>query len=135
MPKSILLPSEDETSVNVQFKDGQPPLKLDVTDIDNIVLTVRSGKVPEDSSFEAEFAKEFFQRYQRRVSHSSVSFLCQLKYNVLETVKKNLFEQPEPSGTTEPAAVSPKENLPSSSMSKKSSEQKKSSKPTQREDQ
>lgn len=130
MPKSILLPSEEETSLEIKFKDGQKPITLDVTDIDNIVITVRSGKIPEDSSFEAEFAQEFYQRYQRRISHSSVSFLCQQKHLILHSVKKNLFEQPEQSGTTEQAEVSPKENLPSSKVSKKSSEQKKPSKTT-----
>lgn len=127
MPKSLLLPTEDETRIDLSFRDGQPPVSLDAIDVDDIVRVVRTNKIPEDSSFEKEFAKEFYQRYQRRLSPMAVTMLCEAKSEAILSVKKNSSEQVAPSGSSEPEPDLPIESYSSSKVSKKSSEPKKSS--------
>jgi hypothetical protein len=111
-----LLPSEDETRIVVNFSDGQESVTVDAVDIDNIVLEVRKKPIPEDSSFEAQFAQQFYARYNRRIGPTAANFLCQVKYKVFEKVKKNLFVPDEPSDTSEQEPVSQTATSDSSSQ-------------------
>jgi hypothetical protein len=92
------LPSEKETEINLNFKDGQEPITIDALDVDSIILSI--GEVPEDTTFESEFARYFFQKYGRRLSKVAVRWLCQIKAEVFAEIKKNLYQQPEPLNIT-----------------------------------
>lgn len=109
-----LLPTEDETRIVVNFSDGQESISVDAVDIDNIVLEVRKNDIPEDSSFEAQFARMFYAKYNRRIGPTAANFLCQVKYKIFEKVKKNLFVPDAPSDTTEQEPTSQTETSDSS---------------------
>jgi len=98
---NYLVPAPEETELTLKFANGQANLTLDALDIDTIVTIVQSKGIPEDSSFYKEFTKVFFQKYQRRISHTTVHFLCREKDVLIGNVKKNWSILPEPSATTE----------------------------------
>lgn len=117
------MPAPEETSIVLQFQDGQPELTLDAIDVDRIVLAVNEKDIPEDSSFEEEFAKVFRRKYNRKLSRSAVMLLCRIKMEKLELVKKNLFMQDGQSDSSEQDISSPNETSNSSVTSNQPSEQ------------
>jgi len=100
----MLLPSVEETQINLTFSDGQEPLSIDAMDIDNVVKDVWSKPIPEDATFEDVFVKLFKQRYQRTLSKTAANMLVGKKNKVLNTVKKKLSLLDEPSDSSEQAA-------------------------------
>jgi len=114
----MLLPSCEETRIDIEFADGQESLVLDATDLDNLVKDVWTNKIPEDSTFEHEYARLFKQKYHRVISRTAANLLVGKRRDVLESVKKKLYQPVEPSDTSEPEPISPTENSDSSPTSK-----------------
>ena len=106
----MLMPPPKETEIELQFADGQDPLTLDAMDVDNLVKDVWQNKVPEDSTFEAEFVRLFRQKYHRNLSRTGANMLVQYRARLIDAVKKKLFPLVEPSVTLEPEPISQNEN-------------------------
>ena len=109
-----LMPTAEETTIELRFKDGQPPLTIDAVDVDRVIHQVHESDIPEDSSFERVFAGIFRRTYNRNLSPANVLLLCQIKSDLLDKVKKNLYLREEPSGTSEQETASQNETSSSS---------------------
>ena len=98
MPLS--LPSEEETQLNISFRDGQPDLKLDVVEIDALLADCWKDK-PEDVAFLSHFCFRFTKEFKRKISKTAASILINTKSEVLADIKKKLYLGPEPSDSME----------------------------------
>jgi len=98
----FLMPSEEETKINLVFADNQPPLTIDAIEVDNVLATLHSKELPEDISFDEAFIELFQKTYKRKLSKTGVSMLCRVKLEMLEKVKKNLYQPDEPSVSSVP---------------------------------
>lgn len=98
MPINCFLPSEDETTLNVHFPDGQESILIDCVDLETLVL--QAQKCPEDTTIGDELARLFKQKYDRKVSKHAVLQLWNLAYDTLESVKKKLLQGLDSSSTT-----------------------------------
>jgi hypothetical protein len=108
------MPTAEETKIEMHFKDGQPPLTIDAVDVDRVIHRVQESDIPEDSSFERVFAGIFRRIYNRNLSPANVLLLCQIKADLIEKVKKNLYMREEQSDTSEQDTSSQNETSSSS---------------------
>lgn len=104
-----LLPSEDETRIDLAFADGQSPLSIDAMEVDELIQEVKEAKVPEDSTFNKEFIRAFRNKYGRKLSYTACSFLYRIKFDLIEAAKKKLKQQPEQSDSITSVPVSQNE--------------------------
>ena len=100
-----LLPSEEETTINVNFSDGQEPITIDAIDIDLMYGTVLTNPIPEGSTVEHELTYLFKQRFKRKISRAAMVKLWELSDELLRAVKKKLLKLPAQSDTMEQPAT------------------------------
>lgn len=119
----FLMPSEEETRIVLNFADGQPTLTIDAIEVDEILGEIHSKALPEDISLEERFIEIFKKKHRRKLSKAGVTLLCTIKRDMLEKVKKNLFQQDAQSGSSDSEANSQNETSDSSPTSNDHSEQ------------
>ena len=90
MPTNVFLPSEDETTIKINFPDGQESIEIDAIDIEVIVRDIQSRGVPEDTTLGHLLALAFAKEFNRKFSRNAAIQLWNAAYNILVAVKKKL---------------------------------------------
>ena len=65
---TYLLPTEEDTKIELTFADGQEPLTIDALDVDNLITDVHVKGIPEDSDFYTMYIETFKSKYKRKLS-------------------------------------------------------------------
>lgn len=90
----LLLPSVEETSIEIKFSDGQETLIVDAVEIDDLIAGINNSKRPEDISFYQAFKMRFKEVYKRDLKSSTqVHAICEVRKAILNGLKKKLLEQ------------------------------------------
>lgn len=100
MPKNLFLPTEDETAITLNFRDGQPPITVDAIDIEIIVRDIQANNIPEDTTLGHMLVDAFNAAFNRKMSRNAAIQLWNAAYTMLVSVKKKLHEEESQSDTS-----------------------------------
>lgn len=99
MPDFNLFPP-DETTINCKTPTGEV-IVVDAMDLDEMLIQIFEGKdlVPRDTLLQ-QMCDKFENQYSFKMSKRSMDLLLDIKTDILNKVKKNSYQEPEPTSST-----------------------------------
>lgn len=99
MPDFNLFPP-DETTINCKTPTGEV-IVVDAMDLDEMLIQIFEGKesVPRDTLLQ-QMCDKFEKQYSFKMSRRSMDLLIDIKTDILNKVKKNSYQEPEPTSST-----------------------------------
>jgi hypothetical protein len=110
--KECFLLAEEETQIRFNFADGQEPLLVEAVELANYIDEARAS-LPEDTTIEREIVSLVKRKYNRKVSVTAAATMWDVVFDVMESVKKKLYQKPDSSAGI-PTPDLPQENSTSS---------------------
>jgi hypothetical protein len=107
----LLLPSVEETSIEIKFSDDQEPVVVDAVEVDDMISSINKMNLPEDISFYKKFIELFEVKFKRKLKTSTqVHAICEMRKAILQGLKKKLLDQAISSVSSQDANSSPIES-------------------------
>lgn len=87
MPTCIM-PTEEETAIDVTFSNGQEPLRIDAVDVNQIIQEWKNAEGTEE--LETFFLRVFQAKHNRVITRSGALHLARLATDILDSLKKTI---------------------------------------------